>query len=126
MKVGYPNLPPGIAKLYIGSLSRGSAGAQTITGLGFAPKAVIFLANDADIATEAFSQGFDKLDQRACIFKGGNVATVYQSIVRSIVIQVDVANFIRGYITSMDADGFTVTWDLTGSATAYVVFLAMR
>jgi len=126
MKLGYPALPPGIAKLYIGSFSRGSAGAQAITGVGFSPKAVIFLASDPDIATEAFSQGFDKQDQRACAYKGGSVATVYQSTARSIVIQVDASNIIRGYITSMDADGFTVTWDLAGSATAYVVFLAMR
>jgi len=126
MKLGYPVLPPGIAKIAIGTFSRGSAGAQAITGVGFVPKVVILLAAGCDAATEVFSNGVDNAASPRCNFKGGAVATVYQSSVRSIVVQLDASNFIRGYITSMDADGFTVTWDLVGGATAYVVYLAMR
>jgi len=126
MKVGYPNIPPGISKLYIGSLLRGTAGAQAITGVGFVPKVVLFFGMENTLTIDAHSHGFDTKSQQACNFKRGGVTIVDQDTTRSIVVYKDAANIIRGYITSMDADGFTITWDLTGGVTASVIYLAMR
>jgi len=126
MKLGFPLLPPGISKIAIGNFSRGSAGNQAITGLGFAPKVIIFFATDTAGLADIQSHGFSNVSQNQCIYKYGDAATQYQSLIRCIIVARTAANFIRGYVASMDADGFTVTWDLTGAATADVTYLAMR
>jgi len=126
MKVGYPNLPPGISKIAIGSLTRNSAGNQAVTGLGFAPKVISFFGYSSVSATDIQSRGFDNVASHYCIYKFGGTEPQYSSAVRSIVVGPDTSNFIRGFVASMDADGFTITWDLTGIATADVIYLAMR
>jgi len=126
MKLGFPLLPPGIKNIAIGTFSRGSAGAQSITGLGFVPKIIILFAYSADISVEVYSHGFDNVASHYCMYKMGDGVGEYGSAIRSIVVANGAANFIRGYVSSMDADGFTVTWDLTGAATANVYYLAMR
>jgi len=125
MRFRSPVTPPGIARVAVGLFSRGSAGAQAITGLGFTPKIIIFLAYGSGGATEIHSHGFDNAILAHCTYKMGDGEIMYGSTVRSIVVAVGAANFIRGYVSSMDPDGFTVTWDLTGAATANVFYLAL-
>jgi len=126
MKVGYPHLPPGIAKQKIGNFQGAGAGAQAITGVGFVPKIVQFFAKDNNLANDAHSHGFDNGSTRHCVFKRGSAAVVDMDTTRSIVLYRSDLNIIRGYISSMDADGFTITWDLTGAVVVDVIYLAMR
>jgi len=126
VKLGYPLLPPGIAKVKVGDFYRSSAGAQAITGVGFTPKVVIFLAYASGGATEIHSHGFDNVAAHRCINKPGSSEAVVGQNAYSIYLQLDAGNIIRGYLASMDADGFTVTWELTGTLTGYVIYLAMR
>jgi len=126
MKLGFPLMPPGISKISIGTFTRAAAGNQAVTGLGFAPKVIIFLANESGVSNLAASTGFDNVAQKGCIYIHPTLSITYSSTTRSIVAQKDATNFIRGFVASMDADGFTVTWDMTGAASATVIYLAMR
>jgi len=126
MKVSYPTIPPGISKIKIGRFARSVAGAQAVTGVGFSPKIVIFFAFGTGGATEIWSNGFDDSIGHRAIVKTGDTEGCAESSTQSIAIQISAGNIIQGYISSMDADGFTVTWTLTGVASAVVCFLAMR
>jgi len=126
MKVGYPNIPPGIYKIAVGNFNRSTSGAQAITGLGFVPRIVIFFAVGIGTANLAFSNGNDNGVQHQCSMSRPANPDMYYDYTKSIHVIKDGTNYINGYISSMDADGFTITWALTGAITVYVTYLAMR
>jgi len=126
MKIGYPNLPPGIAKVKIGTLTRNSAGAQAVTGVGFVPKVVIFFAQGSGGSYSIASMGLDNgVSPEAVVFVGNSQTTAHTEAY-SIYVSQDLSNYIVAKITSLDADGFTLTWTLVGAMTAFVQYLAMR
>lgn len=88
-------------------------GTQAITGVGFTPRAVIFVAGNND---NKFSVGFDTGVNSVCLLSYGN--NLYtRHIGHSIVYSDQTSTESMGYISSLDADGFTVTWSKTGSPT---------
>jgi hypothetical protein len=113
-------------RVKIGTFLANAGGSQSITGVGFKPNVLIFFATDGVGIGTATSFGFDDGTSH-CVtyYKGGLGAGFYRST-ESIYIFVDASNIIKGYVSSMDADGFTLTWTLTGGATARVVYLAIE
>lgn len=113
----------------VGSFSRDmsvGSGTQAITGIGFAPKAVIFLGVKA--GTVVASWGVNDGTNAAAFFKIANTANysyTFSSIFASVTTGVDEYS---GLITTLGADGYTITWTRTGTPTGdlQVLFLALR
>ena len=123
-----------VNEFYVGTFSRDTtiaSGNQAITGVGFQPKAVVFLMCEA--ASTEMSVGFDdgssgaSLRDRSIASAGANVwySTGSLSIYDS---QGAGVNEYRGAITSMDSDGFTFAWvrDAAPTGTIDIQFLALK
>jgi hypothetical protein len=115
--------------VFVGNLTRAQAtatGNVAYTGVGFRPKAVIFVAGGP---TDQASWGFDNAVQ--------NPGTIYtkQSSINfeadaspSSIFPREGTAWTMAVIDSLDADGFTLTWTTSGSPTAatiYVKYLAI-
>jgi len=120
------DVPAGIANVAIGYFEQGDATDRVITGLGFRPKIVIFFNAGTGGTQEIFSSGFDNGTLAMCIYKRGHESVCANSYTRSILSMVDAANYLMGSISAISDDGFTVSWDLLGSAWVYVEYLAMK
>ena len=118
-------VPQGIRKTKMGSLTRSAAGTQAITGVGFKPKVVFFNARATGGTYQIASMGFDNGIGARCLRFEGNSVDIGYAATRSIYLLRDGDNYIQAYITSMDADGFTLEWALVGTVSAYVLYLAM-
>lgn len=105
-----------------------ASGTQTITGLGFQPSLVIFLANLGTNA--ATSIGVDNSSSVFSVYNNHNaVANAWNNTINfSLNIILSGANFQQGKITSFTSDGFVITWTKTGSptGTATIGFLAFK
>ena len=108
----------------IGTFTRDTAtasGTQAVTGVGFQPTQIEFFMGGA--STKEMSVGFDNGTNRYCVAAddGASADTWVTSENNSI------ASFITrpttqyvGYVSSLDADGFTLTWTKTGSPTGTI------
>lgn len=94
-----------------------ASGTQAITGVGFAPRAVVFLqgTNGAsnvsvgiDDGTTAFGIGDDNVDSAT-----NWIVSTTQSLIGARTI----GGSAQGHITTLGTDGFTITWTKTGSPT---------
>ena len=104
---------------------RNSAGVQVITGVGFRPSVVIFLAVDATSDNINWSIGFDDgvLGRGVYVSDGGT--RVYLLSPNTMHIHRGVGNTLGGYITSLGADGFTITWTLAGVVSLDFIYLCL-
>lgn len=104
----------------VGAFSRDistATGTQAVTGVGFQPKAVIVIANTNTTAktsigfTDGTSQGVihDYQEESA---DGWGVSSSY-----TIFVVHGSGVYYSGSITTLGADGFTVSWTKTGSPT---------
>lgn len=116
---------------FIGTFSRDNTlanGTQGVTGIGFRPSSVIFLA--VIFSTGAVSIGFDNNGQHNVILNKHEEAADQWSAqgVFSISMFTGVAGANGADIVSMDVDGFTVTWSKTGSptGTSSIFFMASK
>ena len=116
----------GIKNVAIGHFTRNAAGSQSITGVGFTPKVVLFFAASTPGTYRVGSFGFDDGVNPRCIRQPGDSEANEGIDVNSISCSLDFENSIGGHITSMDADGFTITWELEGTIEAWVTYLAME
>lgn len=116
--------------LKVGQFSRDTStasGSQSITGVGFKPSSIIFLA--VIPATAELSIGLDDYFSHFSIVNNHNItANVWTTATASIVLAQTVSIESYASITSFDSDGFTVQWTKTGAktGTAYINFLAIR
>jgi len=118
----------------MGSFSRGMAeasGNQSVTGVGFAPSSVIFLAGLQN--TIRMSIGMDDATTTQSIGYLQNTSGPYNalwqiSVAASIQLYVTASVYYVGYLGSLDADGFTVAWTKVGSptGTATIFYMAFR
>ena len=115
----------------IGSFTRDStsaSGTQAVTGVGFAPQTVIFFGNDD--GDKGASWGFDRSSTRMNLLDNSSATADTYTInsTNSISDQESAGNTYVGKITSMDSDGFTITWTKTGSPSGDITvkYLAMR
>ena len=117
---------PGILNAAIGNFTRDAAGDQVISGLGFEPTVVIFFCYGEGGTHQIQSSGFDDSVTRKCVYFRGDVVDVAETSTNSICAFKDASNRILGFISAKGADGFTVTWTLTGTMTAFVSYLAIK
>jgi hypothetical protein len=115
----------------IGSFTRDvslAGGTQAVTGVGFRPRAVFLLANIA--STAAMSAGMAAGATNAVLYDNGNNAagTYNNNGTNAVLLLTASAQAATAGVTSIDADGFTVTWAKSGSptGTATVRYLALR
>ncbi len=113
----------------IGSFTRATTtGTQAVTGVGFKPSHIIFIANLP--SSDQMSIGFDDGTAHLALYDSSGISLhTYNNLsTDSIVLLVNVSTAYQGQVQSLDADGFTVDWVLTGaiSSTANVSYIAFR
>ena len=118
-------------RIKIGSFTRdmtAATGSVSYTGVGFTPKAVIFLSALSSQSI-TFSVGVDS--------GGAGVGTIFTRGSASFIttpsfsIQLETlagTDFQSGSITTFGTDGFTIAWVKTGSptVTAQIIYMAME
>lgn len=122
-----------VTRFKVGTFSRDMtavSGNVAYTGVGFKPKAVIFLATVSN--TSRMSIGVDDGTNRGDVLDQYPVlANSYASSTSHCIAMVEGNNvtFQTASINSMDADGFTLAWVKDGSpsaANANIIYLAFR
>lgn len=103
-----------------------ASGTQAVTGVGFLPKAVIFLANQS--TTKEMSVGIDDGTTNACIYQTSTAGTFNLTTNSIVDDEASGSASYSGAITTLGADGFTITWTKVGSpsGTLTVYYLALR
>ncbi|MBA7581963.1 hypothetical protein ES708_23880 [subsurface metagenome] len=94
-------------------------------GIGFQPSVVIFVAADSYTSSPNFSWGFDTLTQRYVIFQGGAAPYSGVDVNNSIYIKEAGGDTIKGVISALGSDGFTITFTEIGAAQAYCTYLCL-
>jgi len=112
----------------VGSFTRDTAtatGTQSVTGVGFSPKTLIFLA--LQISSKEVSWGVDSLSAVGVI-DIEHTTFEYATDVYSIIDSEASSTRYLGKIQSLDSDGFTIAWTKEGSPTGTltVYYLALR
>lgn len=108
-------------RMHVGTFTRSTtldSGIQAITGIGFRPKLVLFLATV--VAMEGLmSIGFDDGASPTCLFDNHlSTPNSYSSAGYSIRIQQGSSGGFRysGRIQALNSDGFTMLWDKSDRA----------
>jgi len=104
-------------------------GTQTISGLGFTPIAVEFIAVLPSQSLTYMSQGYDDGVSPVVFLSNNATGNGFQSeSTRSIFIAVQLAvHQSQAYISSFNSDGFVLTWnkDGTPTGTATIIYKAI-
>jgi hypothetical protein len=105
-----------------------ASGTQAITGVGFKPRVVLFLASISGAVGE-MSIGLDDLVTPTTLLDnyGGSANSYSNNPVSISLNQNNVATY-KGVISSFDNDGFTLSWTKAGAKTGTmsVSYLAIR
>jgi len=125
------NLTNATTNVKVGSFTRdtsAASGDQAITGVGFTPKAVIFLATVA--SNPQMSVGVDDGTDKGCLYDQNQVSagTWNNTTSSSLYLTEGGTTTYAGVISALGADGFTVTWTKGAGAktgTATIVYLAI-
>lgn len=110
-----------------------ASGTQTVTGLGFSPKSIVLLSAQ-DTSTDKFSIG---VHGRVATSGGSTKAGLYRYAAdngygltsnHSVLAYESASDYYEGTVTSLDADGFTITWTKNGSpsGTLNIAYLAFK
>ena len=119
----------GGANVKVGSFTRdtsASVGTQVVSGIGFTPKSVIFLA--VQDGTHEMSMGLDDgTDARVVHHHHPTTADTFAlNTTKSIrTIHASGGNTFNGKITALASGQFTVTWDKVGSPTGTLTVMYM-
>lgn len=125
----------GNEKITVGFFSRDislASGTQIVTGVGFKPSAIIFLAgiaNQQSASIGIVDDGLGANDNASLLFgHDGTADNISSSGTISIKFFVTAGDNYRGSVTALNSDGFTITWTKTGSPTGSlgIQFLAFR
>lgn len=108
-----------------GAYGRNTAGDKVVTGLGFEPKLVILLARDNTATNENWSIGFSVVGKRAAIGRTNNGTQCDDWTAYSSMTHRDGSNWLGGVVSAVGADGFTVTYSLTGTVDSEVSWFAI-
>jgi hypothetical protein len=107
------------------TFTRTTGGSHSVTGVGFEPSIVIFLAVDSTGANQNWSIGYDAQNAARAIYRGTNGTVVESILTASTYILRDGGNNIYASISSMDSDGFTISFTLTGTCSVRLIYLAL-
>lgn len=122
------------ARFAIGSFSRDmstASSSQAITGVGFAPTALIFFAVTDGAKVASWGFGKNATSGSVCIFHNDIAAADTFSLYSgsgAIMHVVSAGNCYVGVLSSLNSDGFTIGWTKVGSPTGTLVttYLALR
>ncbi|MDD5692244.1 MAG: hypothetical protein PHP10_03600 [Candidatus Omnitrophica bacterium] len=94
------------------------SGTQAITGVGFAPKAVIFFScvNTTSRMSVGIDNGAGSSNRVTSDYAAPGTWLFYNNNQSIKVIEASGAEY-TGYISALGADGFTITWTKTGAPT---------
>ena len=114
------------ASVKVGTFTRDTAtasGNQAITGVGFTPKALLFMGGQASSAEIGFglSDGTNEQD----LYDRHNIAADTWAIGNGrplTFVQAENVDY-SGTIASLDADGFTITWTRAGTPTGTLTIM---
>jgi len=104
-----------------------ASGDQAITGVGFKPSHVIFLLGKSSALSGEISIGFDDGTLAYAIYnlEGQAINRWYRNNINSLNATQDTDVEYKGHITTLGADGFTVSWVKTGAKTGTVAIYYM-
>lgn len=116
----------GTLSVKVGSFTRDmttASGTQAVTGVGFQPRAVLFLANVP--STGQASIGFGALpntatgpfDSFSLNSRTATSAGTFSMNSGTIFAYQGVSDYYNGNLSTLDSDGFTMSWVKTGSTT---------
>lgn len=104
------------------------SGEQTVAGIGFTPRAVIFFMSEDSVVGET-SWGMDDGASRVVVGNQYNITPgrFEVRIDNSIADTHSLGNVYYGHISVFNADGFVVSWSRIGAPTGvlYVLYLAL-
>lgn len=106
--------------------SAGTTGTQAITGVGFSPKDLEFICGNT---SNVSSWGFDTGGGASTSYSMANVANNMSLVTGdSIYLDQGAGNQFYAMVTSLDSDGFTLTWSKSGtpSGTASCAYKAIK
>lgn len=125
----------GLHRKYSGTITRATSdatGSQSITGVGGKPLIVIFSAAD-DADSNIFSDGWDDGTLRGCTYINNLtlLATLLTVAGKSQTLSINVQTLggagHSASISSLDTDGFTLSWTKSGAGrnitVKYIAFL---
>ena len=125
---GILDLVPAGLSVKVGNVTRNitaASGNQAVTGVGFVPKAVIFLAVAG--GTARASWGVDAGSGNTGLvydFNSGAANTFAGQSTSSLQLYEGSTGRQSGEITSLDSDGFTIAWVKTSSPSAGTIEIA--
>lgn len=115
----------------VGTFARNLAtatGNQAVTGIGFEPKAVLFISTESGVAF-MFSMGVDTLTATKDMFDRSNTtADSWSPDTASSINSERAAGGCQGKLDSLDADGFTVFFTKSGApvGTLQIIYMAIK
>lgn len=116
--------------MHVGSFTRDTetaSGDQSITGVGFTPKALLFIGGQNQSSEVAWGLA-DASTEYGLADRQGNVADTYGTSTSrwGTFIQTGSLEY-QGVVKTMDSDGFTITWTRSGtpSGTLTIGYLAL-
>lgn len=113
----------------VGSITRdltAVTGSVATTGLGFQPKAIVFLSNVSN--TELWSVGFTDGTSSGAVFWNGVANQIANDGTYTIVLRTASTPADQIATVAFDADGFTLSWTKrsTPTGTAQIYYFALK
>jgi len=117
------SVPAGQVK--VGTFSRiatTGSGTQVITGVGFQPVAVLLTCSMSNSPFASFT-GYDDATTANCIMDYSGISSdqYIPSGLHSVDLRFASGSSQMGKISSMDSNGFTFSWTLTGAGHGYTM-----
>ena len=109
-----------VARTAVGSSARSAAGVQAITGVGFKPTLVVITACDDVADSHSHGHATSSTDDECLKLINGAGG----SISSGNIVDIDDGGggTLSAVLTSMDSDGFTLTWSLGGAVDLSFVY----
>lgn len=95
-----------------------ASGSQAVTGVGFKPTTISFFANISSTVSQSY--GVDDITTHFCVcYVGNDAAGIMRNDTSYSIVLYNSAGTAAafGKISSFDADGFTISWNKSGSMT---------
>ncbi len=129
------NLYTGTGTTKVGTFDRDTtlaSGTQSVTGIGFKPKTILFFANEANTGEASFGFSSEPVTGGSTANVSVNCRTAtspgtFNSNAASIFSFQSSSDYYQGSLSSIDNDGFTISWTKTGATTGTlsVAYLAI-
>lgn len=113
-----PAFVAGILKatgVVVGNSSRSTSGSQVISGIGFQPSAIIFLASDNNQTNQNWAVGFDEPGTHMSLINYDGNTRTHIYVAACILISTSPGNELSVTNVTYGSDGFTLTWASNGT-----------